>query len=185
MLPADEAAFGAELAQAIAELARWETHNNRTGVHSHESLEAALRYDGVQAFLRLLGFGGGSAGPLLQYLTTSVKTRSGDSLGEGRSSYRTLGAEPETMSPGRLAFKWFPEDEPDCVQRDFPELAGLAWKALQRVTAPHLESVQGKPLRGYRIGAAAKDWALNRPGLEIRDGGLVLRIRSSAPATSR
>jgi hypothetical protein len=85
------------------------------------------------------------------------------------------------MSPGRLAFKWFPEDEADCVRRDFVVLAGVAWKASQAVTSPHVETAAGKPLRRYRVGAAAKAWVLDRPGLLLHDYALRLRIRPIRP----
>lgn len=81
------------------------------------------------------------------------------------------------MSPGRLAFKWFSEDEADCVQRDFVVLVKAAWKALQAVTSPHVETAEGRPLRRYRVGPAAKAWALDRSDLFLHDHALRLRIR--------
>jgi hypothetical protein len=93
------------------------------------------------------------------------------------SRYRPTAERPEAMSPGRLAFKWFPDDEADCVRRDFVVLAGVAWKALQADTSPHVETAAGSPLRRYRLGAAAKAWALDRLGLLLHDSALRLRIR--------
>lgn len=170
MLPADVAAFSAAVGAAIADFARWETAD---GV-AHESLEAAMHHDGVHAFLRLLGRDGGTVGPVIQYLHTGVWTHDGERA-EGR--YRATDGQPETMRPGRLAFRWFPDDKAECVRRDFTGLAGLAWKALRAVTSPHLGTVDGRPARPYRIGPAAKAWALSDPRRLLRDGGRQLRVR--------
>lgn len=186
MLPEDETAFGEALAPAIAGLAQWETHDQRARtVTLHESLPAAMRHDGTQAFLRLLGRDGGTVGPIIQYLQTTVVTTDEAVLAATGGRYRATPQRPEALSPGRLAFTWFPEDQADCVRRDFVVLAGLAWKALQTVTSPHVETASGKPLRRYRIGAAAKAWALGRPDLILHDGALRLRIRPAAAVTSR
>jgi hypothetical protein len=82
VLPADVAAFSAAVALSIAGLAWWETHRHGAGVVPHDSLQAATEHDGVQAFLRLLGRDGGTVGPLIQYLHTSVRTRDDDLLAE-------------------------------------------------------------------------------------------------------
>lgn len=75
MLPADEAAFDDALALAIADLGQWETHDQRARtIRLHDSLPAALHHDRMQAFLRLLGRDGGTVGPLIQYLHTSLVT---------------------------------------------------------------------------------------------------------------
>lgn len=178
MLPEDEAAFDEALAPAIADLGQWETHDQRARtITLHDSLPAAMRHDRTQAFLRLLGRDGGTVRPLIQYLHTSVVTTDEAVLAATGGRYRTTAERPEAMSPGRLAFKWFPEDEADCVRRDFVVLAGVAWKALQVVTSPHVETAAGKPLRRYRVGPAAKAWALNRPGLLLHDYALRLKIR--------
>ncbi|MGI5151738.1 hypothetical protein ACQEVC_36160 [Plantactinospora sp. CA-294935] len=81
------------------------------------------------------------------------------------------------MPPGRLAFTWFAEDEADCAQRDFVVLVDAAWKAVQTVTSPHIETAEGTPFRRYRIGPAAKARALDRPDLLRHDHALRLRIR--------
>ncbi|MGI5153000.1 hypothetical protein ACQEVC_42570 [Plantactinospora sp. CA-294935] len=178
MLPADEAAFDDALAPAIADLGQWETHDQRARtIKLHDSLPAALRHDRTQAFLRLLGRDGGTTGPLIQYLHTSVVTTDEAVLAATGGRYRATAERPEAMSPGRLAFKWFPEGEADCVQRDFVVLVDAAWKALQAVTSPHVDTVEGRPLRRYRIGPAAKAWALDRPDLLLHDHALRLRIR--------
>ncbi|MGC4864781.1 hypothetical protein ACLQ3B_05005 [Micromonospora sp. DT53] len=178
MLPADEAAFDEALAPAIADLGQWETHDQRAlTITLHDSLPTAMRHDRTQAFLRLLGHDGGTVGPLIQYLHTSVVTADEAVLAATGGHYRATTERPEAMSPGRLAFKWFPDDEAGRVRRDFLVLADLAWKALQAVTSPHVETEAGKPLRRYRVGAAAKAWALDRPGHLLRDYALRLRIR--------
>src|SRR4051794_18794587 len=92
---------------------------------------------------------------------------------------------PDLPGPSRSQFQVskirgqlpFPDDQADCVRRDFPELADLAWKALQKVTSPHVTTVDGKPMRRYRVGPAAKAWALQQPGRVLRDGGLLLKIK--------
>ncbi|WP_159104550.1 hypothetical protein [Plantactinospora sp. BB1] len=43
--------------------------------------------------------------------------------------YRATAQRSEAMSPGRLAFTWFPEDEADCVQRDFVVLVNPGTRA--------------------------------------------------------
>ncbi|MEO3927852.1 hypothetical protein ABGB07_28875 [Micromonosporaceae bacterium B7E4] len=55
-----------------------------------------------------------------------------------------------------MAFTWFAEDEANCVQRDYVVPVDAAWTAVQTVTSPHVETVEGTPLRRYRIGPAAK-----------------------------
>ncbi|MDW5328329.1 hypothetical protein [Plantactinospora sp. KLBMP9567] len=178
MLPADEAAFDDALAPAVADLGQWETHDQRARtIKLHDSLPAALHHDRTQAFLRLLNRDGGTTGPLIQYLHTSVVTTDEAVLAATGGRYRATAERPESMSPGRLAFKWFPEDEADCVQRDFVVLVDAAWKALQAVTSPHVETAEGRPLRRYRIGPAAKAWALDRPDPLLHDHALRLRIR--------
>ncbi|MEQ4306204.1 hypothetical protein ABNF97_33290 [Plantactinospora sp. B6F1] len=73
MLPADEAAFDDALAPVTADIARWETHDQRARtIGPHDSLPAALHHERTQAFSRLRGRDGGTVGPLIQYLRTSV-----------------------------------------------------------------------------------------------------------------
>jgi hypothetical protein len=178
MLPEDEAVFDEALAPTIADLGQWETHDQRARTTTpHGSLPDAMCHDRTQAFLRLFGRDGGTVGPIIQYLHTTVVTTDEAVLAATGGRYRATPERPESMSPGRLAFKWFPENEADCVQRDFAVLAGLAWKALQAVTSPHIETTVGKPVRRYRIGPAAKAWALDHPHLMLHDFALRLRIR--------
>jgi hypothetical protein len=184
MLPEDEAAFDRALAPAIHGLAQWETHDRQTrAITPHGSLPDAMGHNPVQAFLRLLGRDGGTVGPLIQYLRTMVSATDDAMLAAAGGRFRATAAGPEEMAPGRLAFKWFPEHQADCVQRDFAALAGLAWKALQVVTLPHVETAAGKLARRYRIGPAAKAWALSRPDLYLHDYALHLKIRPARAAT--
>jgi hypothetical protein len=136
-----------------------------------------MRHDRTQAFLRLLGRGGDTVGPVIQFLRTVVVTTDEIVLAATGGRVRAVADEPESMSPGRLAFQWFPDDETDSVRRDFPVLTSLAWKALQAVTSPHVETATGKLTRRYRIGSAAEAWALNCPNLPLHDGALKLQIR--------
>jgi hypothetical protein len=181
MLPEDEATFDQALSPAIAGLATWQIHDHRTRtITLHDSLPEAMRHthNGVQAFLRLLGRDGGTAGPIIQYLRGVVVTADEAVLAATGGRFRATPERPEELSPGRLAFKWFPEGEADCVRRDFPVLASLAWKALQAVTSPHVEiAATGKLARRYRIGPAAEAWVLSRPDLPLHDCALQLKIR--------
>lgn len=185
MLPADEVAFDEALAADIAGFGRWETHDQRARTACpHNSLPDAIRYDHTQAFLRLLGRDGGTVGPIIQYLHTTVVTTDEAVLAITGGRFRATIQRPEAISPGRLAFKWFPDSEAGRVQRDFPILANAAWKALQAVTSPHIETDAGKPLPRYRIGTAAKAWALDRPDLHLHDFALRLKIRSARRSPS-
>jgi hypothetical protein len=183
MLPDDEAVFDDALAPAIHGLAQWETHDHRTRtITLHDSLPDAMIHNPTQAFLRLLGRDGGTVGPLIQYLRTMVVTTDETVLAATGDRHRATAERPEAMSPGRLAFKWFPEDQTDCVQQDFAALTSLAWRALQAVTSPHVETAAGKLARRYRIGSAAEAWALSRPNLPLHDCALQLKIRPTRPA---
>jgi hypothetical protein len=183
MLPADEAAFDEALAPAIHGLARWQTHGRRTRtITPHDSLPDAMRHNHTQAFLRLLGRGGGTGGPIILYLRTIVVTADEDVLAATCGRIRATADELDAMSPGRLAFMWFPEDETDCVRRDFAVLTALAWKAVQAVTSPHVATATGEPARRYRIGSAAEAWALSRSGPPLHDGTLQLKIHPTRAA---
>ena len=185
MLPEDEAAFDSALAPAIRGFAQWQTHDHRTRtITLHESLPEAMRHNRTQAFLRLLGRDGGTVGPIIQYLHSTVRTTDEALLTATGGRYRVTTGEPEEMEPGRLAFKWFPQEQADCVQRDFAVLAVLAWKALQAATSPHVETATGRLGRSYRIGQAAEAWALGRPGLLLHDCALQLKIRPARAATA-
>jgi hypothetical protein len=185
MLPEDVAAFDRVLAPAIAGLGRWGTHNQRArAITLHDSLPGAMEHDRTQAFLRLLAPDGGTAGPVIQYLSTTVVTTDQAVLAATGGRYPATADLPEAMSPGRVAFQWFPEDETDSVRRDFPVLASLAWKALQAVTLPHVQTAMGKLSRRYRIGQAAEVWALSRPNLLLHDNALRLQIRPTRDSHS-
>ncbi|MEU7751468.1 hypothetical protein AB0B57_33860 [Micromonospora sp. NPDC049101] len=177
LLPADVTAFSEAVAQPIAGLATWETHDRTEGIVLHDSLQVAMNHDGVQAFLRLLGRDGGTVGPLIQYLHTRAWTRDDVVLAATGGRWRPVDGQPERLEPGRLSFTWFPDDQADCVRRDFATLAEVARKALQKVTSPHVTTADGKPMRRYRVGPAAKAWALHSPERVLRDGGLLLKVK--------
>lgn len=178
MLPADVAAFSRAVAGPIAGFAAWQTHRHTEKPVVHESLAAAMEHDGSQAFLRLLDPGGATAGPIIQYLQGTVAATDTTALGSpALRLYRPGPGQPEHIEPGRLAFKWFPENEPEWVRRDFALLAGAAWAALLKVTAPHVTRADGRPVRRFRIGPAAKAWVLADPGRVIRADALPLRVR--------
>ncbi|MEH0931384.1 hypothetical protein [Micromonospora sp. CPCC 205558] len=148
MLPEDEAVFDEALGHAIADLGQWETHDQRArSIMLHDSLPVAMRHDRTQAFLRLLGRDGGTVGPLIQYLRTSVVTTDEAVLASTGGRYRATAERLEALSPGRLAFKSFPEDEADYVRRDFVLLAGMPGRPCKR--SPHRTS---KPSRASRFG---------------------------------
>jgi hypothetical protein len=185
MLPEDVAAFDKALAPAIHGLAQWEARDHRTqAITLHDSLPDAMAHNPTQAFLRLLGRDGGTVGPLIQYLSTTAVTTDEAVLAATGGRSRASAERPEAMSPGRLAFKWFPDDQAECVQRDFAVLTRLAWKAQQAVTSPHIETATGKLARRYRIGSAAESWALSRPNLLLHDFALHLKIRPIRAATA-
>lgn len=178
MLPEDEVAFDGALSPAIADLGRWQTHDHQARtITLHDSLPAAIRHNSTQAFLRLLSSGGSTTGPLIQYLTPTVVTTDETLLAAAGRRFLPAADRPEAMSPGRLAFRWFPQEQTECVRRDFAILADLAWKALQAVTSPHVQTATGNLARRYRIGPAAEAWALTRPRLLLHDGALQLKIR--------
>ena len=181
----DEAAFDQALSPAIAGLATWQAHDHRTrAITLHDSLPEAMRHNGTQAFLRLLGRDGGTVGPGIQYLRGVVVTADEAVLAATGGRFRATADRPEELSSGRLAFQWFPEDEADCVRKDFPVLASLAWKALQAATSPHVEiAATGELARRYRMGPAAEAWALSLPELPLQDYALQLKIRPARGAT--
>jgi hypothetical protein len=110
MLPEDEAAFGKVVAPAIHGLAQWETHDHKARtITLHDSLPDAMDHNPTQAFLRLLGRDGGTVGPHIQYLRTIVVTSDDAVLATTGGRFRATAERPEEMSPGRLAFKWFPK----------------------------------------------------------------------------
>jgi hypothetical protein len=181
MLPADVDAFSDAVAPLIDGQAQWETHDQRLRtIELHDSLTAAMRRNRVLAFLRLLDRDGGTVGPGIQYLTTSVWTTDPGVLAATGGRFRPVPPRPEELLPGSLAFAWTPGEETDLIQRDFAELISRAWKALNAVTSPHLTTAAGKPMRSYRIGPAAKAWLQQDPARVVRNNLLELRLREPA-----
>jgi hypothetical protein len=178
MLPTDVDLFSDAVAPLVDGLARWQTHDqHRRTIELHNSLAAAMRHDRVQAFLRLLDHDGLTVGPIIQYLHTSVWTTDPEVLAATGGRSRPVAPRPEEMLPGRLAFKWFPGKQAECIQREIVELVSRAWKALNTVTSPHLTTAAGKPMRNHRIGPAAKGWLQQDQARVIRDYSLELRLR--------
>jgi hypothetical protein len=145
MLPPDEEAFGASLTQALAGRALWlDSPGWGRQPGQHQLLGAALTAgQGGQAFLRVTDPDSVPTGPGLQYL-------------RGRVWRYDNGA--EFLRQGRLAYKWFPAQEPDWVAERFTALIGLAWRHLLACTHPHVADLEDRPVRRARIGPHAKAW---------------------------
>jgi hypothetical protein len=171
LVAADVEAFSALLAPKIEGMAAWSAPARTC---RGADLVQALAADGVQAFLRLADGQGGLRGPLIQYLDGGVHAIDGrEILPDGRHVPVTG---RETLTPGRLAYAWFPADEPADIQERFPELARLAWGCLQQVTHPHVAAWNGKPTRSWRIGSYAKAWLREEPSRGIGGWGGFYRV---------
>ncbi|MFC7532337.1 hypothetical protein [Actinoplanes sp. GCM10030250] len=171
MLPNDVQAFDDLLGPQIKGLACWttETLTPEGPVATHRSLSKALG-DHSQAFLRLTE-DDIPTGPRLQYLPTDMAD----------GSWSGPRVDPETIDAfiraGRLAYLWFPDDEPDAIRTNFINLVKVAWRALHGVTTAHLVRADGKPARSTRIGPAAKQWVLEHPGQQLTAWNTPLRLR--------
>jgi hypothetical protein len=162
LMAADVEAFSALLAPKMEGIAAWSVP---AGNCRGADLAQVLAADGTQAFLRLASGQDVPRGPLIQYLHGGVRVIDGrEILPDGRHVPVTG---RETLFPGRLAYAWFPADQPAEVQQRFPELARLAWGCLQKVTHPHVAAWNGKPIRSWRIGGHAKAWLREDPGRGI------------------
>jgi hypothetical protein len=145
MVPGDEDVFGTGLAAALEGRALWMDSpgwGEQPGAHRllRDALDAGQH---VQAFLRVTDDDGVPTGPGVQYLTSRVWR------------YETG---VEFLRDGRLAFKWFPGQEPDWLVERFDALIRLAWQHLVACTHPHVTDVEGRPVRRARIGSHAKAW---------------------------
>ncbi|WIM99810.1 hypothetical protein ACTOB_003475 [Actinoplanes oblitus] len=171
MLPADVQAFDEVLGPHIRGIACWTTDTPELegSVIMHRSLSEAL-IEGTQAFLWLTE-DGTPMGPRLQYLPT-------DMVG---GSWAGPSVDPETpnafIRAGRLAYLWFPDDEPNPVRAGFVELAKVAWAALHAVTAVHLVQSDGKLARSTRIGSAAREWVKEHPSQQLVAWNTYMRLR--------
>jgi len=150
MLPKDEEVFGVSLAEAVDGRALWMDSpglGKQPGYHRLLSvaLEAGQH---VQAFLRVIDPEGVPTGPILQYLAS-------------RMWRYDNGA--EFLRQGRLAYKWFPAQEPDWVVERFTALISLAWRHLLACTHPHVADLEDRPVRHARIGTHAKAWVRAAP----------------------
>jgi len=162
LVTGDVEAFSALLAPKIEGMAAWSAP---AGSCRGADLVQVLAADGVQAYLRLADGEAALRGPLIQYLHGGIHVIDGrEILPDGRHVPVTG---RETIRPGRLAYAWFPADQPAEVREGFPELARLAWGCLHQVTHPHVAAWNGKPIRGWRIGGHAKAWLREEPGRGI------------------
>lgn len=153
LVSADVAAFGALLASGIEGLAVWAP---QAGEGFGTGLVEQLAVDGRQAFLRLLDGQEGPKGPLIQYVDGRIGRVDGREILPDGSHVPVV--DRETLTPGRLAYAWFPVQEPIVVRERFPALAKLVWQCLHQVTHPHVALWNGKPQRSMRIGTHAKQW---------------------------
>ena len=104
------AAFDKALAPAITDLGRWGTHSQQTqAITLHNSLPGAMEHNRTQAFLRLLGREGGTVGPVIQYLSTTVVTSDKAMLAATGGRYLATAGQPEAMSPGAWRSSGFPK----------------------------------------------------------------------------
>lgn len=171
LVQADLEAYSELLAPQIEGLAAWST---AAGSRWGTDLIRVLAGDEVQAYLRLADGQGGLRGPLIQYVDGGVYVIDGrEILPDGRHVPVTGCL---TLTPGRLAYAWFPADEPADVLERFPGLVRLAWGCLQRVTHPHVAGWDGNPRRSWRIGSHAKAWLREDPRRRIGDRGGFYRV---------
>jgi hypothetical protein len=145
MVPGDEHVFGSSLAAALEGRALWMDSpgwGEQAGAHRllRDALDAGHH---VQAFLRVTDDDGVPTGPGLQYLASRV----------GRDEHGV-----EFLRDGRLAYKWFPGEEPDWLVERFNALIRLAWQHLGACTHPQVADMEGRPVRRARIGSHAKAW---------------------------
>lgn len=160
LLPEDEAAYGARVAESFPSAAWRCSQPGPSGlhqVHLHPILPAALACGGVQAFMPLPA-GAGAGGDvelldgrdddrptclaILQLLRTSLCE---DDLGAH-------------IRAGRLAVKWNELEVGAESHRILTEQVRQIWIALRDVTlpAPVVALGDGRPITGKRIGPAAR-----------------------------
>jgi hypothetical protein len=150
MVPEDEDVFGTGLATALDGRALW-MDSPGWGEHArpHRLLRDALHAgDQVQAFLRVTDDDGVPTGPILQYLASRVWRYENDL---------------EFLREGRLAYRWFPGEEPDWLVERFNALIRLAWQHLVACTHPHVADMEDRRVRRARIGSHAKAWLEAEP----------------------
>ena len=150
MLPKDEEVFGVSLAEVLDGRALWMDSpgwGKQPSFHRllSEALDAGQR---AQAFLRVTDQDGVPTGPILQYLTSRVWRYDNGA---------------EFLRHGRLAYKWFPAQEPDWVVERFAALIALAWRHLLACTHPHVADLEDRQVRRARIGPHAKAWVAAAP----------------------
>ena len=172
MLDPDVRVFDEVLAPRIDGIARWTTEpgEHEGSLMIHRSLGEALESSGIQAFLQLEGEAA-AADTRIQYLATDV-------VGDSWTGPRVHPETPDAfIRAGRLAYVWFPEEEPVPVRARFSDLERLTWKALNSVTTAHLIQPNGKPARSTRIGLETKKWVVEHPSQQLVSWGTYMRLR--------
>jgi len=119
---------------------------------------------------------GGAVGPIIQYLHTIVVTTDEAVLAITGGRFRATIQRPEAISPRPAGVQMVPRQRSRLRPTGLPHPGERGVEALQAVTSPHIETDAGKPLRRYRIGTAAKAWALGRPDLHLHDFALRLKF---------
>lgn len=128
----------------------------------HESLVEALDAGGgAEAILRLHG-PDGPTGPMAQYVSSWAGPEA-----------------PNELRAGRVAYTWSPAETEPSLGTAFQALADALFSAARKVTLPHIVRHDGRPVRGYRIGAHARRWYLERPWPDriLRDMSTVATYR--------
>jgi hypothetical protein len=121
MVPGDEDVFGTSLAAALEGRALWMDSpgwGEQAGAHRllRDALDAGHH---VQAFLRVTDDAGVPTGPGVQYLASRVWRYENGLV---------------FLRDGRLAYKWFPGEDPDWLVERFNALIRLAWQQLVACT---------------------------------------------------
>jgi hypothetical protein len=172
MVAEDEAAFGESLAEELAGRALWMSDQAYGGPEPtyhrllRDALDAADHH--IQAFLRVVDRDGVPTGPILQYL----------------ASWRWVQDGREALREGRLAYKWFPDEEPDEIASRFDELVRIAWRHLFACTHPHVADWHGRPMRRARIGRHAKAWVQADPTRLLGDPRIAWGLYQLLPRRS-
>jgi hypothetical protein len=172
MVAADEDVLDVSLVVALGEQAVWiDDPGYGQPARSHRRLHDALQAGGrVQAFLRLVD-DGTSVGPIVQYLAPRVWSHDGW----------------QQLRAGRLAFKWFPDQEPAWIAERFQALTRVAWQQLLGCTRPRVADMWDQPMRRARIGVHAMAWLAADPNRRLADrsGFAQYQLRPARSPTGR
>jgi hypothetical protein len=159
MVPTDEHDFGTRLVEDLGQQATWTAvlHHRVEEKPHFPLLLAALDVAAGrgQAFLRLTDSDGNPIGPILEYTASAFRWQDGREL----------------LVAGRLAYKWFPGQEPPQVVQRFEALVRTAWRQLNACSLPHVALLDGTPIPNARIGRHAKRWLLADQARLLADSG--------------